>query len=87
MNFVVTALAAFLITTAIDTPIEVGAEISAGWSGEWLAHYFWNVEADPNGSEAQRLASELAARVPDREGFTELCTLHDRSRLMAEVRP
>lgn len=75
MDVVLVAAAVFLGAAALDSVIEVGAEISAGWSGIWLDHYFWNVQPDANGSEAQRLAAELVARVPDGDGYKELCRL------------
>ncbi len=73
MDVVLVAATAFVGAVALDSVIEVGAEISAGWSGTWMDHYFWDVQPDPNGSESQRLSAELVARVPDGDGYRELC--------------
>ena len=69
------AATAFFGAVALDGVIEIGAEIGANWNGAWAEHYFWNIQPDSNGSEAQRLAAELVARVPDGDGYRELCAL------------
>lgn len=75
MDVFLVAAAAFLGVVALDGVIEIGAEIGANWNGQWAEHYFWDIRADHGGSEAQRLAAELIARVPDAEGYRELCAL------------
>lgn len=75
MGFFLVASAAFIGTVAVEGVLEIGAEIGAGWNGEWASHYFWDVQADQNGTESQRLAAELIARVPDGNGYKELCAL------------
>ena len=75
MGFILVASAAFLGTVAVEGVMEIGAEIGASWNGEWANHYFWDVDTDENGSESQRLAAALIARVPDGEGYKELCAL------------
>ncbi len=75
MEIMLVAAGVFVGAAALDSVIEIGAEISAGWSGAWMNHYFWDIQPDPNGSEAQRLAAELIARVPDGGDYKELCRL------------
>lgn len=75
MEVFLVAATAFVGAVALDGVIEIGAEIGANWNGEWASHYFWNIQPDRNGSEAQKLAAELVARVPDGEGYRELCAL------------
>ena len=75
MEVLAVAATAFVAAVALDGVIEIGAEISAGWSTEWASHYFWDIRADGNGSESERLAAELVARVPDGDGYRELCAL------------
>lgn len=75
MGFIMVASAAFFGTVAVEGVLEIGAEIGASWNGEWANHYFWDVDADENGTESQQLAAALIARVPDGEGYRELCAL------------
>ena len=75
MEILLVAATAFVGAVALDGVIEIGAEIGAGWGTEWASHYFWDIRADGAGSESQRLVAELVARVPDDEGYKELCAL------------
>ncbi len=75
MEVFLVAAAAFTGAVVLDGAIEIGAEIGANWNGEWASHYFWDIRPDPGGSESQRLAAELVARVPDSGGYRELCAL------------
>lgn len=75
MDLIFVAATAFVGAVALDGVIEIGAEIGAGWNGEWAGHYFWDIQPDAGGTEAQRLAAELVARVPDGDGYKELCSL------------
>lgn len=75
MEVFLVAATAFVGAVALDGVMEIGAEIGASWNGQWASYYFWDIQANSNGSEAQKLAAELIARVPDAEGYTELCAL------------
>lgn len=75
MEVFLVAATAFVGAVALDGMIEIGAEIGANWNGQWASHYFWDIRPDSGGTESQRLAAELVARVPDSEGYRELCAL------------
>lgn len=75
MDLLLVASAAFIGGAAVDVVFESTAEIYSNWNHEWMKHYFWDIKPDKNGSEAQRLAATMVARIPVGEGYEELCSL------------
>lgn len=78
MEFLLTATATFAGTLVALGFIEVTAENMAVWNSEHVSGYFWNIEPDPQGSEAQRLAFDLAG-TPLARTDMELCRIVDRN--------
>src|SRR3546814_20549791 len=68
MEVFLVAAAAFTGAVVFDGVIATAAEIGANWNGQWASHHFWNIDADSNGSAAERLAAELVGRVPAGDG-------------------
>jgi hypothetical protein len=74
MEFLLTAATTFAGALLALGFIEVAAENLAVWNTAHVSGYFWSIEPDPNGSEAQRIAFELLGERLGREGM-ELCRI------------
>jgi len=78
MEFLLTATTTFAGTLLALGFIEVTAENLAVWNSGHVSGYFWNIEPDPNGSEAERLAFDLAG-TPLARSDMELCRIVERN--------
>jgi hypothetical protein len=78
MEFLLTATTTFAGTLLALGFIEVTAENLAIWNSEHVSGYFWNIEQNPEGSEAERLAFEMAG-TPLARTDMELCRIVDRN--------
>ena len=58
--------------------IEVSAENLAIWNSEHVSGYFWSIEPDPTGTEAERLAFDMAG-TPLARTDMELCRIVDQN--------
>jgi hypothetical protein len=76
MELVLTATATFAGTLLALGFIEVSAENMAIWNTDHVAGYFWSIEPDPKGSEAQRLAFDMVG-TPLARTDMELCRIID----------
>jgi len=76
MSFLLTASVTFAATLLVLGGLEVAAENVAGWNAEYVANYFWSIEPDANGSEAQRKAFDLVGDPMDWSD-SELCRIVD----------
>lgn len=76
MEFLVTASITFAATLFTLGGLEVAAENAATWNADHVSDYFWSIEADPNGSEAERLAYEILSEPVDWSN-SELCRIVD----------
>jgi len=76
MEFALTATASFVTYLAFMGLIEVGAEQQSMWNTDFASNYFWSVEPDPNGSEAEQLAYRLAGSSVDWRN-SDLCRIVD----------
>ena len=78
MEFLLTATTTFAGTLLALGFIEVSAENLAIWNSEHVSGYFWSIEPDPDGTEAERLAFDLAG-TPLARTDMELCRIVDQN--------
>lgn len=78
MEFLLTASITFAATLLALGGLEVAAENTAIWNADHVSDYFWSIEADPNGSEAERLAYDILAQPMD-WSESELCQVVDQN--------
>lgn len=74
MEAILSGVVTFAGTLAVLGVIEVAAETSSMWNIDYAANYFWSIPADPNGSEAERLAFEALQKSLEMSP-SELCKL------------
>ena len=83
MELLVTASITFAATLLALGGLEVAAENTASWNADHASDYFWSIEADPNGSEAERLAYHILSEPVDWSN-SELCRIVDQQSAAVE---
>lgn len=83
MEFLLTASITFAASLLALGGVEVAAENAAAWNADHVSDYFWSIEADPNGSEAERLAYDILSEPVDWSN-SELCRIIDQKSAAVE---
>ncbi|NQW11373.1 MAG: hypothetical protein HQ481_16025 [Alphaproteobacteria bacterium] len=74
MEAIISGTITFVSTLVFFGVVEVTSENTTAWNADYAANYFWSIPADPNGSEAERLAYAALRPALD-AGPSELCKL------------
>lgn len=61
-----------VLTTEIVT--EVSVENIAQWNHEMFVAWFWDISPNANGTESERLAQRVMAKLPPMDRYDYLCS-------------